>query len=270
MTDLTRNGASAPSTLVGGEGARTKFMIVSTQRSGSTWVVDLLNSHPEITCHGALFLPRESMTPAGARERVRFASYLTERGRPARVKIPVHAWRFLDELYGAEDASRAVGLKFMYSQFLPHPWVLAYARTRGVRIVHLVRENKLDHILSKASATARGRFHAMPGESLTTPPVSLDPTQLVKRLTREETKVKRARRVLALLGLRRLEVTYESLVGDRAAFADILRFLGVDPGPEPLRSDLQRWSRGTHRERIANYDAVQAALEGTRFAGLLS
>jgi LPS sulfotransferase NodH len=30
----------------------TPFILLATQRSGSTWVVDMLNSHPRVVCHG--------------------------------------------------------------------------------------------------------------------------------------------------------------------------------------------------------------------------
>jgi LPS sulfotransferase NodH len=248
--------------------APTKFMVVSTQRSGSTWVVDLLNSHPDIVCHGALFLPRTSMTPAGARGVNRFATYVAEQDAH-RYKVPLLAWRFLDELYAPDGSGRAVGFKFMYSQFRRHPWVLAYARVRRIRVVHLVRRNKLEHLLSKESATARGQFHAHQGDDVSTPPIHLDTVSLVERLTREEAKVRRARRTLAMLRVPVTEVGYEEIASDQRRLGEVLRFLGVDPRPEILRSSLQRWSRGTHEERIVNYDDVRATLEGTRFAELL-
>jgi hypothetical protein len=235
-------------------------------------MVDLLNSHPQVTCYGALFLPRrESMPPAGAQDRTRFSTYITERyPGPPRHKVPVLAWRFLEELYLADGASAAIGFKYMYSHFRPHPWVLAYARMKGIRVIHLVRRNKLEHLLSKDSAVARGQYHARPGDPLSTPPIHLDPERLVDRLSREEKKVRWARGILSLLRLPSIEVYYEDLVSDRTAFADVLRFLAVDPRTDLLHSDLQRWSRGTHEERIANYAAVRAALEGTRFSQLLS
>jgi LPS sulfotransferase NodH len=248
----------------------TKFMVVSTQRSGSTWVVDLLNSHPEVVCYGALFLPRHSMPPAGAADRPRFAAYLAERHPGARRRDAMRlAWNYLDELYG-QEASGAVGFKFMYSQFSAHPWVLAYARRRGVRVIHLVRRNKLEHVLSKDSAIARGQFHALPGDALTTPPIHLDPGSLVKRMAREERKVRWAGATLAAIGMPRMDASYEDLAEDKGRFESLLRFLRVDPRVDLLRSDFQRWSRGTPEERIANYAEVKSTLTGTRFSKLIS
>jgi hypothetical protein len=245
-----------------------RFMVISTQRSGSTWVIDSLNSHPDLTCYGALFLPRRTMPPAGARERARFTSYFEDQGG-RRYQVPVLASRFLSDLYRPDGRSRAIGFKFMYSQFRRHPWVLAYARAKAVRVVHLIRRNKFEHVLSKESAAARGKFHALPGESLYTPPLCLDPNKLMKLIAREEWKVRSAQRVLSLFGLRTHELAYEDVAADPTAFSGTLRFLGVDPRTDLMRSDLQRWSRGTPEERIANYEDVREAFAGTRFSRFL-
>jgi LPS sulfotransferase NodH len=36
-----------------------KFIILTTQRSGSTWLTDLLNNHPHVRCYSELFLNRD-------------------------------------------------------------------------------------------------------------------------------------------------------------------------------------------------------------------
>jgi hypothetical protein len=48
-----------PSILNGG----TRFVVLSTQRSGSTWLIDILNSIEHTTAYGELFLRRKARMP---------------------------------------------------------------------------------------------------------------------------------------------------------------------------------------------------------------
>jgi LPS sulfotransferase NodH len=54
----------------------TRFIVLSTQRSGSTWVIDTLNSHPMVTCYSEVFLQDGSGKPRfGARDLEFFDDY---------------------------------------------------------------------------------------------------------------------------------------------------------------------------------------------------
>jgi LPS sulfotransferase NodH len=254
-----------------GESSPTNFVLMSTQRSGSTWVLDMLDSHPAITCYDALFLPEGTGKPfAGAAGKQYFADYVRARDPLVpTIAAPVLGWQFLNHLYTTDEPMEAIGFKFMYSQFKPYPWLLAYLRLRGLRVVHLVRENKLDHVLARISARVRGKYHSRAGEALEMPKLHVDPQDLVRQIEHEERKVRRARAILAALRLERIEVAYEDLVADPKRFDGILAFLGVDPAGYELQSVFQKWARGSYEDRIENYDAVRSALERTRYAPLL-
>ena len=40
-----------------------KFVMLTTQRSGSTWVIDMLNSHPRVVAYSELFLETSKERP---------------------------------------------------------------------------------------------------------------------------------------------------------------------------------------------------------------
>jgi LPS sulfotransferase NodH len=246
-----------------------RFVLVSTQRSGSTWVVDMLESHPRVTCFGALFLPTGTGPhPVGA-QMPYFCEHLAERGGTSRLGRPLAEWRFLDHVFRSGGDAGSVGFKFMYSQFRLDPWVLAYVALKRIRVVHLIRRNKLDHVISKETAKARGRYHMRVGESFENPKVRLDPAEVLRQLDWEETKVRRAGRVLRALRVPLLEVYYEDLVADPGRYADVLRFVGVDGSEAELKTSLQKWNRRRYDEAIENFDAVRAALAGTPYERLL-
>jgi LPS sulfotransferase NodH len=248
-------------------GRPVRFVLLSTQRSGSTWVVEMLNSHPQVTCYGALFLPEgRGEQPAGAQ--MPYFYDLMERDGTSRLALPARSWRFASSVFANTQGGAAVGFKLMYSQFKHVPWVLAYLALHRVRIIHLVRTNKLDHVISAESARARGQFHQRAGEQVANPPVRLDPDRLVDRIRWEEAKVRRAGRILTALRLPVLEIEYEDLVRDPGRYAEILRFLAVDPDVSALTTSLEKWNRRTYEESIENFDEVVTALAGTRYSAL--
>jgi sulfotransferase family protein len=247
---------------------RLVFVLVSTRRSGSTWAADMLGSHPEVTCHGELFMPKGR----GAQPPLRvdtpfFFDTLPRRRRFAFGRV-VAGWRYADRVFRA-PGTRAVGCKVAYGHLKGVPWLLAYLKLNDASVVHLVRRNKLAHLLSMESAKARGRYHALVGERVESEPVRLEARTLVAALEKEERMVRRARWLLARLGLPTLEVAYEDLLADPEQFKTLLDFLGVDPDACQLRSKLQKWNRRGFRDAIANYDEVKATLQDTKYLALL-
>ncbi len=247
----------------------TPFVLVSTRRSGSTWAADMIGSHDEVTCYGDIF----SITGSSGQPPLRtdlpwFFDTLGHLRRFAFAR-PIVGWRYANRVFRGEGEIRAVGCKLAYGQFRILPWLLVYLAVKRVRVVHLVRRNKLDHLLSIESAKARGRYHAYVGERVTNPPVRLDTTTLVKWLDREEYRARRTRRMLALLRVPVFEVGYEELLRQPERYAAVLSFIGVEPAASDLRSRLQKWNRAGYRESIANYEEVRATLRGTKYFDLL-
>ncbi|MEE9601656.1 MAG: hypothetical protein V3V75_00020, partial [Thermoguttaceae bacterium] len=108
----------------------TKFVILSSQRSGSTWFVDVLNGHPDTNAYGELFLPpkvkrdgaEQSAASPGTEAYVKdrlhgFPRFLAD--SPERARIPVWGvFGYLNTLY---RQSGAVGFKVMYTQLFAYP-----------------------------------------------------------------------------------------------------------------------------------------------------
>lgn len=250
-------------------GRPTPFVLVSTRRSGSTWTADMLGSHPDVTCYGDIFSVTGSSGEPPLRTNLPWFFDTLGRSRRFAWARGIKGWRYANRVFQGEGAERAVGCKMGYGQFRVVPWLAVYVAVKRVRIVHLVRRNKLDHILSIDSARARGRYHAYVGEKAESPQTRLDAGTLVKRLDREEYRVRRQRRILAWLRVPVLEVGYEELLQQPQRYAEVLSFLGVDASASDLRSRLQKWNRKSFRESIANYDEVRAALRGTKYLELL-
>lgn len=250
------------------------FVIYADQRSGSTWLRQMLDSHPEIHVEGEVFLHHTN-------ERIQ--ALLADPTAPAtdwavhwsraepgarRVLRPWYVFAHLDRIFTAmHEHAPAVGFKLMYDQSLLYPETLWYLLRRRVGVVHLVRENHLDVLLSRPARRVRGVAHST--EPVEPVRIQLDPTRLCAQLRRRERVVACADRFLRASRLPHVRVTYEAATADSRVLTPVLAFLGVTPAAGELRSENRKLNTLPHWEMIENYDAVRRTLAGTRFARFL-
>ncbi len=241
----------------------THFCIFATQRSGSSWLFNLLDSHPEIRCFGELFLyePR-SVRPDAAL----LPFYEYRRGQPGR--RPRITSTYLDEVAGLAGDHRAIGFKLMYDQLALFPEVFVDWFKRRFRVIHLVRSNPLDVVISRQRVRSTGTAHAWSG--VPSRSVELDASRLRRQLRLEQAKVAGARALLRVLPVASHEISYETLCDrEEETLAGVARFLGIEAEGVRYSSGLRKIASGSYRARITNYDQVRACLAGTRFATLL-
>ncbi len=248
----------------------TPFLLLTTQRTGSSWVTTLLDSHPNVAAYGELFLRTEAPhPPRGARGFKRFSHVSRSSGawnlqRPR----PLRTFAYLDDLYSS--GSRVIGFKLMYDQLVRYPEILAYCVWRHVRVVHLIRANALDIVISRALMRERGFAHAESSGVVKPLRVHLDTRMLYVRLWSLALQVSTLRTGLATLRIPTLEVTYENLVSAPAELRSILDFLGLEADDVgALESPLVRLDNREQSELVENYDSVANTLKKTRFSTYL-
>ena len=261
----------------------SKFVLVGTQRSGTTLVRSALGSHPEILCLGEVFLLNKTARMQGGpmmgkdlsagfsswrelnyqryleRSMVRQLGHWLFRGGVTR--------RYLDELY-ATPGYQAIGFKLMANQIRKFPAVLPYIENNGIRVVHVLRENPFDILLSRLALYARGYAHSasQAGEAVT---IHIPTGNLIEQLRtiRDEGmqwKNMFEGRVPYMM------VTYDRFVRDRDAVSpELLSFLGVDPHVE-LKSELVKLNTAPVSEMVQNFEDVSACLRATEFAWCIS
>ena len=151
--------------------AVTRFIVLGTQRAGTTLVRTCLDSHPAIRCIGETF----DIAYAGelgyrawcSSSPIRRMRHRLDRGRLVSA--------YLDELFG-QPGYRAIGLKYMYNHTKLFERLVPYVLEHRVRVIHVVRENALKTFVSRAAALSqrggggdgesprtRGRVAAAPG-----------------------------------------------------------------------------------------------------------
>lgn len=238
-----------------------EFVVLSTQRSGSSFFVTSLSSHPQLQCYRELFLSKN-------RGAIAYRAYRTAfLGRRL-----AHLFRrkqlidsYLTNLYTATNGVDAVGFKFMYGQAHKLPEVVAWLKEHDVKVIHFIRANFLKTIVSRRVAYARGIYHST--KTLDVIKVRLQPTQLKTEMARMRGLIEKYRGVFADNPY--LEITYEAFVNRQdGETRRVLSFLNIDSFA-PLRTDLVKINPDSLQELIENYQEVAAALKGTDFERFL-
>jgi hypothetical protein len=229
----------------GNNGPRLTFVILCLGRTGSTHLVALLDSHPEIRCFGELFPHERGTLDEG------YAPY----------------WRSdaLEYVAGvtAPVTEGAVGFKLPMGSIQAHPDALRLLEPPDLRVVRLSRLNLLALFVSRRllastrdSQSTRGEY----GDAT----VALDPNKCLSMFERTE---QHERYLDELAGDKRVfRITYEELAGGER-LPEIQRFLGVES--MPLKSDHSRARKRSLRETIENWPEVEGALRGSPYERFL-
>ena len=259
----------------------TDFLVVSEQRSGSTWLKMTLNSHPEIFMFGELFM--------NDKRRAAFPSQLRNPG-PYADKKTLPRDRIL-----SRERLRALGLKaFHYSTKSPTTLnpetngaffrkVMAYFRDQRGVVVHLRRSNHLDRFISQVKSRRIGGGHCDYSKScdettLATLKLHLDLKQMLNFIrdgVRHDITVNKMLDTMETqFHLPVLRVDYETLAANDTGIEEwrsILKHLRLPPDDTRklslnlLTKDIQK----SHAQVIANFDAVCGALKNNNFLRFL-
>jgi hypothetical protein len=291
------NTRQASTPIRGTSTATTRFVLLGKGRTGSTMLIEALNSHPDITCFGAIF-----------NRQVDFIDYSVDGydndSDDDRALRDSDAPAFLRQrVFNApSEMSAAVGFKYRYGQANAFPGLLdELLSDRDLRVLHLQRRNLLRSMVSGRIAQRTGAWFQQPRvhpRSRRLPRLSIanagralrNPTGAARRLSAiarpEQASAWKRRRQPITLSIEecltefqtierqaleydrlfsrhpKIAVHYEDFLDDRkAAFDRIQDFLGV--APRPLRVTLQRQNPEPLRTLLANYHELYEAFKDT-------
>jgi LPS sulfotransferase NodH len=235
----------------------TRFVIACMERTGSTWLCRLLNSHPSILCHGEVFSPEVIgyARPLAAR------SALTGSWTLARREAEPRA--FIEDVFADSGGHRAVGVKLL--GWHQRELVCELLADTGVRKVILRRLNHVHVFLSFQRSKILGKWHGVDYDGLR---VRIDPDRLFGYVEMYDSIYDWIERTCA--GSPVHHVTYEELLSDPLRPDRIVEFLGLGPTEVPLQVPDLRQSRDSLRDAIINFDELTGALAGTMLEGELS
>ena len=243
----------------------SKFVVVTTQRTGATFFRTCLESHPQVACPGTIF-PQVT--------RFKYFSVDRKDSYYRRFRTRTFKWRLshwldrstvvhacLDDAYRSETGGIALGYKISYSNLERYPSILSWLQDNDVRVIHWLRRNVLKTYVSYLTKGVRKKAHYLePAEKIT---VQVDPGKLRRNLERQMRLREKYSGIFK--ESRYLEMSYESFVkNQKIEGARVLRFLGVDESVS-MHSPLVKQNSDDLREVIGNYAELWQALRGTPY-----
>jgi LPS sulfotransferase NodH len=245
----------------------SKFAVLTTNRSGSEWIISTLNNFQDVSAHGELFLPRPRILNGKWDADFAYTRFVETKFKSWTIR-PFSVFSYLNTLYAMPGK---VGFKLMYKQLGLYPEILVYFMRHHNQILHLVRRNHLDVMLSYAVKAKLGQAHLLVGQ--TTPDklqVELDTRNLIEQVTWLQRQQNIARKLLQWCKLPALEVAYEDVVQNQSHYFKLIGdFLSINSEEKMPRSPLTKIRKGTHRDIISNYDQVKQVLSNSKYARLL-
>lgn len=244
-----------------------KAIVLTSQRSGSTFLTHCLNSHPQVRCYGEILvngLYRREDVPALLN---RFR--LTSRAWRYAVSGAWRPARFLDRFYAREEAP-VMAFKVMYNH-LADPRIRRYLGAHAeIRIIHLRRDNLLKQYTSKVLAPLKfgnRRWGATnPQPVLAT---RIEPNQAIEAMRHMQARFEEHERLFA--AHRRIELVYEEMVDGAGLSAGAARAVTqlLEVEPAPMASRTVKVNPDRLEAIIENYDELSRALRGTEFERFL-
>jgi LPS sulfotransferase NodH len=250
----------------------TKFMIVGTQRTGTTWIRTTLCSHPSVQAFGEVFLYSHGRLPlfrtAGKDVVQSYGTYIDH--SPWRkimhfVRRRAIVEEYLDQLY-ADSSAGATGFKFMRTQAKQFPSVIQYAMEHRIKIVHVVRENVLKTYISRETAKQRRIAHCT--QSLPVEQITVPTDFLVKKLDQIASDNFAWECIFSAAPY--LKLVYEEFVDHKVQeLSRLFTFLSV-PQDQTVSSSLVKINPHAIRDVVINFADVSRCLKGTPYEWCLN
>ncbi len=223
-----------------------KFIIFTSGRSGSTLLVDLLNSNPNVQCDSEIL-----------KRRVAFPMGLVHHFEKASNKS-IYGWKLLS--YQLLNVQTGIKDK---ADFFKH-----LVEQENYKILYLKRDNKVKQALSIIYAFYRGTWHSdESGHQKPVQPFALDPKVFYHFLKEVDILDKFEEELIATVP--HLFISYEEDLSDPAFYGRTVQrvadFLGIDIPVKPPSTNLKKVTPTKLTSMITNKQQVIDYLAGTPY-----
>jgi LPS sulfotransferase NodH len=241
---------------------RTRAVILTTQRTGSTFLVECLDSHPQVECASEILIGAADRPAPEYRGRFKQVAKVVRMFKSG-------AWRpghRMEQFYADGSAPVRV-FKVMYNQ-LANPFASRYLQqNEDIRILHLRRHNLLKVHVSKLLMPKRARVQAF--EPTSAVQIHVDPAEAIASMQAARALYSRYDQLFARHP--RLPLAYEELIDGNqlqaGTAARVCDFLGIEQ--HAMSSRLVKLNPESLREMVTNYDELADAVRRSEFADLL-
>lgn len=227
--------------------SKCRFVLITTQRSGSTLLSEYLNSHPDI------YMGRELFQMHRYGYNYDEEGYVTFQGPIA---------DYLDSFFSKHlQNHQAVGFKLMSDQMHQFPQILEYIKVNGIPCIYLERQNSVKIAVSRLLARKRNLYHTKEDIVLNQETLCID--QLNRELSVIASTKEQLRNMVD--PDKDLQIYYEELVIHKeSVLLEALSFLQVSQEVN-LQCSLRKINSENLKDVIANYDDLLTDFLHTKY-----
>jgi len=230
---------------------KTKFVIFSQGRTGSTLLVDLLNNHPDIQCDDEILNVQLSGKRIFPILFVKAKANLNKK-KVYGFKVKIYQLNNLNLMKSHPDQNKDPK-KFLINLY-----------KSGWKIIYLTRKNILRQVISSHIAEKRGSYHHRTTEGkLALPKMYIDPKEILIQIKNREGYKDFEEEILKHIP--HLKIIYEEdlLVNKQKTLNKIFVYLGLDS--YPVKSNLVRTSKKNLKDYIINYKELVKSISKTQY-----
>jgi len=182
---------------------------------------------------------------------------------------PFSVWRYMSDFYSRDSS---VGFKLMYSHLRNYPETVPFIAYKRLKIIHLIRTNYLDIILSEKIAELTGTSHTTNAAEDNKQALYLDPVIALNRVKTLDANTRRIRKLTSsLVTNQSIEIHYEDILkAPDTTMETVKDFLGIDTSVKQIQSNLKKRQTKTKQEIIGNYDELVSFFSQTKFEYLFN
>lgn len=258
---------------------RSPFLIWCTGRTGSTYLCDLLNSHPQIYCRGEDFA-EDVVTDGELSEHPTFE--VKRRHFTRRINRPdgaiVHPDRaeaigYLRQLMSQEYLACGFKLKFPNQPVVFAEVVDELRQMPNVHLIGLHRKNSLKQAISLRNLERLRALRARLNSGNSKSAVEMESFELdVEAAVKDARFFRRSKSEFERFaeGFDRVRViAYEELVESNGPIEELLRFLGIAESSHKWKSKFKKISPDKISDAISNYQELADAVAGSQLEQFL-
>jgi LPS sulfotransferase NodH len=225
----------------------TQFVMLFVERSGSTYLTTLLNSHPDILAQGEKL------------------DILKQKGHNAQTQLKWTREFLTPPLIGR---NKARGYKTKLKDVLDQDGFAQLIQEMNCKIIQLRRHNSVKAVISTINARrlweASGNWNLINDDSSRMPAFAVDPDEFANLLQQRKSWDEELEAYVQRLQLPTLALYYEDLLKDEPTFIqNVYSFLEVKP--KPAQGITLKHTSDDLRDVIVNFDELYVRYTGTPY-----